>query len=45
MADRLGYDSRELGSQKNLIDQEMLSPWQQEVFTSIKADFERQFRK
>ncbi|RKU27763.1 hypothetical protein C6499_11040 [Candidatus Poribacteria bacterium] len=26
-------------------DQEMLSPWQQEVFTSMKAGFERQFRK
>ncbi len=26
-------------------DHEMLSPWQQEVFTSMKAGFERQFRK
>lgn len=26
-------------------DQEMLSPWQQEMFTSMKAGFERQFRK
>lgn len=26
-------------------DQEMLSPWQQEAFTSMKAGFERQFRK